>query len=124
MPRSRLARALLVLLLLASFAGASQAAFCPEVERCAMAGAIPEGVAPVCSPEMGGDCCEDGEAPASAPARDESSQPRAIVLLAIFSAPVVVEPIAGPGLRPADAMPASRLQAPVPLYTLLATLLI
>ena len=124
MPRSRLIRALLVVLVLGSFGGASQAAFCPEVERCAMAGGISEGVAPACSPEMGGDCCEDGEAPASAPARDESSQPRAIVLLATVSAPVAVEPITGPGLRPADSMPAARLQAPVPLYTLLATLLI
>ena len=123
MPRSRLLRTLLVLLVLGSLAGASQAVFCPEVERCVMAGATPEGVAPACSPEMGGDCCEQGETPASTPTREDSAQTRAMVLVATISAPAVVPSVA-PAVRSADSTPAARLQAAVPLYTLLATLLI
>ena len=123
MPKSRLLRALLVLLVLGSLAGASQAAFCPEVERCVMAGAASDGVAPACSPEMGGDCCEEG-APASAPAREESAQTRAMALVATVAAPVAVVPSVAPASRPVDSTPPARLQGAVPLYTLLATLLI
>lgn len=124
MPRSRLLRTLLVLLVLGSLAGASQAVFCPEVERCVMAGATTEGVAPACSPEMGGDCCEEGETPASAPTREDSAQTRAMVLVATISAPAAVVPSVALALRSAGSTPAARLQAAVPLYTLLATLLI
>lgn len=124
MPKSRLLRTLLVLLVLGSLAGASQAAFCPEVERCVMAGAAAGGVAPACSPEMGGDCCETGESPAGPPTREESAQARAMVLVATIAAPVAVVPSVFPALRPGDSTPPARLQAAVPLYTLLATLLI
>ena len=124
MSESRLLRALLVLLVLGSLAGASQAAFCPEVERCVMAGAASDGVAPACSPEMGGDCCEEGEAPASAPAREESAQTRAMALVATVAAPLAVVPSIAPASRPVDATPPARLQDAVPLYTLFATLLI
>ena len=123
MPSSRLLRALLVLLVLGSFAGASQASFCPDVERCVMAGAAADGVAPPCTPEMGGDCCEEGEAPAG-PMREESAQARASVLVATIAAPVADVPSVVPAVRAADSSAPARLQPAVPLYTLLATLLI
>ena len=123
MPRSRLFRALLVALSLASFAGASQATFCPDVERCVMAGAKADGVAPACAPEMGGDCCKEGETPAGAPSQDGSAQARAS-LVATTAEPVAAVVIPTPSFRPAESSTAARPPAAVPLYTLLATLLI
>ena len=124
MPRSRLLRALIVLVVLGSFAGAGQALFCAEVERCVMAGAPADGVAPPCTPEMGGDCCEEGEPPTGPPTREETAQARTPALVAAIADPVAVVPSFIPAVRPADASSPARLQAAVPLYTLLATLLI
>ena len=124
MPRSHLLRILVVAVSLGSLAAPSLAAFCPEVERCAMAGASVDGVAPACTPEMGGDCCREGEAPAGAPARDDVAPARAIALVATIAAPVAPMPVLAPDFRAADPATAARLPAAVPLYTLLATLLI
>ena len=124
MLRSGLLRALLVAVSLGSFAGASQAAFCPDVELCAMAGATADGAAPACTPEMGGDCCQEGEAPAGAPARSDSAQPRATTLLATAALPVAGVLIPAPSFRAAESSTPERSPSAVPLYTLLATLLI
>lgn len=105
-------------------AAASLAVLCPEVERCVMAGASVEAAAPACMPGMGGDCCRKGEAPAGAPTRDDAAQARIVALVATMAAPIAPIPIFDAGFRPAEPRPAARLPAAVPLYTLLATLLI
>jgi hypothetical protein len=123
MRSSRLLRTLFVGLALGALAVAGQAAFCPDVDRCVMAGATPEQVAPACTPEMGGDCCEEGEAPAGEPTREEASA-RAIAWVATGATPVSVVAIDASRPLPLAPSPAAPHQAAVPLYTLLATLLI
>ena len=122
MSRSRLFRALLVALSLASFAGASQATFCPDADRCVEAGAKANGVAPACAPKMGDDCCKEGETPAGAPSQDGSAQARAS-LVATTAEPVAGVLIPTSSFRPAESIIAARPPGAVPLYTLLATLL-
>lgn len=124
MPRKRLLRIPLMVLSLGALAAVSQATFCSDVKRCAMAGAAEDGVAPLCTPEMGSDCCAEGEDPAGAPSRNDASRISTLTLLA--TAIETVPPVATLALPswPADVPAPARLSTTVPLYTLLATLLI
>ncbi len=124
MRRFRPLRTLVAVLSFVSLAAPSLAALCPEAERCVMAGASVDEAAPACMPGMGGDCCREGEAPAGAPARDDAGQARAVAFVATMAAPIAPVPILDAGFRPADPRLPVRLPAAVPLYTLLATLLI
>jgi hypothetical protein len=123
MYRKRLLRTLLVALTLASLAGAGQARFCAAVEHCAMAGAEDQ-AAPSCMPEMGGDCCAEGEAPSGTPSRGEATYTSPSPLLSTAATPVAPRLGPAPPAHPDHGTPPAGPSASVPLYTLLATLLI
>jgi hypothetical protein len=124
MHRKRRLRSLLVGLTLASLAGAGHARFCAAVEHCAMAGAEDHSAAPSCMPEMGGDCCEEGEAPSGTPSRGDATYTPPSPLLSTAAAAVAPRLAAAPLARPDHGSPPAGPSASVPLYTLLATLLI
>ena len=123
MPRRFSPRPLAALTAVLAVALAGQTAICSRAADCAM-NAAPTASAPTCTPAMGLDCCAREQSRQPAPRRaDEQGVKLAPAVLALPAAAPALSAVRcawafGQAPRPAAAA------SPVPLYTLLATLLI